>query len=69
MIVRGSNLNKIHAQHPPFFGKSVDQLTGLYPVESARRLTHDRRHDGRIKTIGINGQVVWPAIGNSIQHS
>ena len=68
MIVRGSNLNKIHAQHPAFFGKPVYQLAGLHPVEPARCLTHHCRHDGWIKTIGINGQIVGPTIGNSIQH-
>ena len=46
----------------------MDQLPDLQPVEATGCRRGHCWHDSGVKPVGIDGEVVWPAIRNPLEH-
>ncbi len=66
--VTGGDFHQIHAQNPAFSGEPMDQFVNLYPVQPTGCPVHYSWHNGGIQPIGIDAQVVWPSIWDSIKN-
>ena len=62
------NLYQIHSQDTSLCDQSVNQLTNLYPVQTAGSWCIDSWHDGGIKAVGINSEVVGSTIRNPLKN-
>src|SRR5262249_59243512 len=56
--------------HQPAFGRQpLDQVDRLQIDDAARLRGANRRHDGRIKAIGIDAEVIASAGGNALENA